>query len=74
MRPRPDAAENAGSGQRHAEPMEVASMRPRPDAAENKKLKGWYGWVLRASMRPRPDAAENEEAGQCTGCGAPLLQ
>ena len=34
MRPRPDAAENGGSGADGADGSH-ASMRPRPDAAEN---------------------------------------
>ena len=34
MRPRPDAAENAGAPHRDVPP-DTASMRPRPDAAEN---------------------------------------
>ena len=35
MRPRPDAAENAGIGEFPAGAAGGASMRPRPDAAEN---------------------------------------
>ena len=35
MRPRPDAAENAGCQVDWRSLLPVASMRPRPDAAEN---------------------------------------
>ena len=35
MRPRPDAAENAGEAARANGNPILASMRPRPDAAEN---------------------------------------
>ena len=60
MRPRPDATENAGRGERRLRAA-VASMRPRPDATENarsaaaRRVPG----PARASMRPRPDATEN---------------
>ena len=60
MRPRPDAAENAGCGADRLAGATRASMRPRPDAAENVSNPGAWGRPsARASMRPRPDAAEN---------------
>ena len=58
MRPRPDAAENAGSA-RSRRGRRGASMRPRPDAAENTPSRYASVNVASASMRPRPDAAEN---------------
>ena len=58
MRPRPDAAENAGRRRAGDQP-HGASMRPRPDAAENRVQTGGRSAGGGASMRPRPDAAEN---------------
>ena len=59
MRPRPDAAENAGALGGVGEGRAAASMRPRPDAAENAR-----------SARPRraqPAGRFNEAAARCRG-------
>ena len=45
MRPRPDAAENAGALFAGGEVPARASMRPRPDAAENGTAATWVAAV-----------------------------